>query len=50
MTSKKESAGGCETTTAEITKAVVIISFRNRFKASFVRYAGALATYFRGLA
>jgi hypothetical protein len=50
MTPKKESAGGYETTTADTNNTTVIIPFRARCRLVFIRFAGMLATFFRGLA
>lgn len=50
MTRKKESAGGCETTTAETNNVPKIISLCTRFWAAFIRYGAILANLFRGLA
>lgn len=50
MTRKKESAGGCETTTADTNNATEIIPFRTRAKALFLRVAAMLAAFLRGLA
>lgn len=50
MIRKKESAGGCETTTAETNNAPKIISLCTRIKAAIVGYGAMLANVFRGLA
>lgn len=49
MTHQKESAGGCETITADTNYANRIIPFCTRVKAAIVRYAALLATLLRGL-
>lgn len=50
MISKKESAGGMDTTTADTKHTSKIIPLRSRIIASLVRVATVLATLFRGLA
>lgn len=50
MIRKKESAGGCETTTADTNNATKIIPLCTRIKALSMRLAAMLATVFRGLA
>jgi hypothetical protein len=50
MTHKKESAGGYDTTTAEIKHAGKIIASYIRSKAALIRIGALLATFFRGLA
>jgi len=50
MTHQKQSAGGCETTTADANYSTTIISVCTRCKAAGVRLAALLATFLQGLA
>lgn len=50
MTRKKESAGGCETTTADTKYTTRIIPLCSRVKSAFLRLAAMLTTVLRGLA
>lgn len=50
MTHKKESAGGCDATTADTNNAPTIVPFSTRITSAFMHLAATLATIFRGLA
>lgn len=50
MTYEKESAGGCETTTADTNQILQIIPLHRRIMRHLAHVASMLATDFRGLA